>query len=403
MKKRARSTVHGKDKRVPKDEQYVFENHHPAIIDKASFDLIQEMKEKRVKNNYRGSRGQWIGSEIPNPFGSCLFCKDCGCRLTPIKRTTSSRERKYYICTTYNTKGKRYCSKAHLIEEDDLMEDVVTYIKLCRNSLAEVIATYDMKDFDSEKRTIEEKRSEIQNQINERKKQLKVLFTQKVKDLSNAHGNEDIVNETYDALQQDILSQIHGLELQLKELNDTSLENEDVNEKLENALQVVDKIIEKGVLDRKDIEILIERIEVDDEGLPEIELKYGLSGLIQYSPAQEMNRRENEIIYQTMRLIYEEERGYTSAKYLSKALTDLGYPKSKKSVLTYIGLMMDMGIVETSGNSLKPYTIIKSKIELEEMMNIFYSKNLADNKTISSYAQDLHDVANDRRHAADGL
>lgn len=403
LRKRARSTVHGKDKRVPKDEQYVFENHHPAIIDKASFDLIQDMKEKRVKNNYRGSRGQWIGSEIPNPFGSCLFCKDCGSRLTPIRRTTSNGERKYYICTTYNTKGKRYCSKAHLIEEKDLMEDVVTYIKLCRNSLCEVIATYDMKDFDSEKKTVEQKRSEIQNDINERKQQLKVLFTQKVRDLSNAYGNEDIVNETYDALQQEILSQIHGLEMQLSELNDTSLENEDVKEKLQNALQVVDKIIEKGILDRKDIEILIECIEVDEDGLPEIELKYGLSGLIKYSPAQEMNRRENEIIYQTMRLIYEEERGYTSAKYLSKALTDLGYPKSKKSVLTYIGLMLDMGIVESSDNSLKPYTIVKSKEELQEIMNEFFCENLADSKSNSIYNQDLHDVVNGRRYAADGI
>lgn len=128
------------------------------------------------------------------------------------------------------------------------MEDVVTYIKLCRNALSEVIATYDMKDFDSEKRTVEEKRTEIQNNILERKKQLKVLFTQKVRDLSNAHDNEDIVNETYDALQQDILSQIHGLEMQLKELNDTSLENEDVKEKLENALQVVIKSSKKEFL-----------------------------------------------------------------------------------------------------------------------------------------------------------
>lgn len=361
------------------------------------------MKEKRVKNNYRGSRGRWIGSEIPNPFGSCLFCKDCGSRLTPIKRTTSNGERKYYICTTYNTKGKRYCSKAHLIEEKDLMEDVVTYIKLCRNSLCEVIATYDMKDFDSEKKTVEQKRSEIQNDINERKQQLKVLFTQKVRDLSNASGNEDIVNETYDALQQDILSQIHGLEMQLSELNDTSLENEDVREKLQNALEVVDKIIEKGILDRKDIEILIEHIEVDEDGLPEIELKYGLSGLIKYSPAQEMNRRENEIIYQTMRLIYEEERGYTSAKYLSKALTDLGYPKSKRSVLPYIWLMMDMGIVEASDNSLKPYTIVKSKEELQKIINEFFCENFADSKSNSIYNQDLHGIVNGRRYAGDGL
>lgn len=154
LKKRARNTVHGKDKRVPKEEQCIFENHHPAIIDKATFSLMQELKEKRNCTNYRGSRGQWLGSEIPHPFGSCLYCKDCGSRLTPIKRQTSSRERKYYICTTYNTKGRRYCSKAHLIEEDDLMEDVLTYIKMCRNALCEVIATYDLKDFEDEKKTV---------------------------------------------------------------------------------------------------------------------------------------------------------------------------------------------------------------------------------------------------------
>ena len=202
LKKRARNTVHGKDKRVPKEEQCIFENHHPAIIDKATFALVQELKEKRNRTNYRGSRGQWLGSEIPNPFGSCLFCKDCGSRLTPIKRQTSSKERKYYICTTYNTKGRRYCSKAHLIEEDDLMEDVLTYIKMCRNALCEVISTYDLKDFEAEKKTIAEKRQELHTAINERKSQLKVLLTQKVKDLAVAAGNEDLINETYDSMQE---------------------------------------------------------------------------------------------------------------------------------------------------------------------------------------------------------
>ncbi len=403
LRKRARSTVHGKDKRVPREEQYSFENNHPAIIDKDSFDLIQDIKEKRLNNNYRGSHGQWMGAKIPNPFGSCLFCKDCGSRLTPIRRTTSNRERKYYICTTYNTKGKRYCSKAHLIEENDLMKDVVTYIKLCRNSLYEVIAAYDMKDFDSKKRTIEEKHSELQAHIDERKKQLKILFSQKVRDLSNVHANEDIVNETYDALQQDILSQIHRLEMQVKELNDTRLKNADVKNKLQNALQIIDKIIKKGILDREDIEILIQHIEVDKYGLPKIELNYGLSGLIKCSPTLEMNRGENEIIYQTMRLIYEEERGYSSAKYLSKALTDLGYPKSKKSVLPYIGLMMDMGIVEPSNNSLKPYTIVKTKEEIKELMQNFYQgiPSKTDNDLLCDH--DLHEYGADRRYASDGI
>jgi DNA invertase Pin-like site-specific DNA recombinase len=403
LRKRARATVHGKDKRVPKEEQCIFENNHPAIIDKATFDLIQDMKEKRIRNNYRGSRGQWTGTEIPNPFGSCLFCKDCGSRLTPIRRQSGTKERKYYICTTYNTKGKRYCKKAHLIEEADLMDDVVTYVKLCRNALCEVIATYDLKDFESEKKSVEEKRQEVQSAIDERKAQLKVLFAQKIRDLSGASGNEDLINESYDSLQNDILAQIHGLEIQLKELNETSLETPDVKEKLKNALDVVDKIIANGVLNRKDIEILIERIDVDENGLPEITLKYGLSNLIEYSPAEELNRRENEIIYHTLRLIKEDDRGFTSAKYLSAKLTELGYSKSKKSVLTYIGLMLHMGVVEKSDNPLKPYTIIKSSDEIQELMANFYQGIPSETDTDFGYNHNLHGYGANRRNARNGI
>ena len=399
--KRARATIHGKDKRVPKEEHYVFENNHPAIIDKATFDLVQEIKEKRNRTNYKGSHGQWIGSKIPNPFGSCLVCKDCGSRLIPMRRKTTTGERKYYICNTYNMKGRRYCNKAHLIVEKDLMQDVLTYIKLCRDSLYEVISTYNIEDFNSEKRSVEDKRKEILSRIEEQKKQLKTLFTQKVKDLANALGNEDIINETYDALQKDLIDQIHKLEIQLQKLNETSLENEDVKEKLENALQVVDKIIEKGTLDRKDIEILIEKIIVDEEGFPEIILKYGLSGLIKYDAIQEMNRYENQIIYHTIRLIMEDDRGFSSAKYLSKALTELGYKKSKKSVLPYIALMMELEIVEYSGNPNKPYTIIKSKEEIMEILNTYSWAISSKNKNNPTGDQSLHGVAEHRGNAPD--
>ncbi|MCD8125146.1 MAG: recombinase family protein [Lachnospiraceae bacterium] len=402
LKKRARNTVHGKDKRVPKEEQCVFEDHHPAIIDKATFSLVQELKEKRNRTNYRGSRGQWLGSEIPNPFGSCLFCKDCGSRLTPIKRQTSSRERKYYICTTYNTKGRRYCAKAHLIEEEDLMEDVLTYIKMCRNALCEVIATYDIKDFEAEKKSLEEKRQDLYTEINDRKSQLKVLLTQKVKDLAAAAGNEELVNEAYDSLQGDLFAQIHGLEMQLKELDETSVETPDVKDKLRNALDVVDKIIAGGTLGRKDIELLIERIEVDENGMPEITLKYGLSNLITYSPAEEMNRRENTIIAIVMKLISEDNRGYTSARYLSDHITELGWKKTKQSILPYIELMKELGILESTDNPLKPYNILKSKEEIEALA-CKYVPNSAEMTAEELSNGYLHYFFNNRRHAGNGL
>ena len=331
------------------------------------------MKIKRIKNNYRGSKGQWTGSEMPNPFGSCLFCKDCKKRLTPIRRNTANGYRKYYICSTYNTKGKHYCFKAHLIEENDLREDIITYIKLCRNSLCETIASYDLENSDFQKHTVEEKSFEIQQHILEYKKQLNILFHQKIRDLSNTNGNEDIINESYDTLQEKIFSQINELEIQLEKLNTANQKAKAGKEESKNALDVIDCMTEKGVLDRKDIEILIERIEVDENGFPEIYLKYGCSKLINHDPSQELNCYENEIIYHTMKLIQEEDRGYTSAKHLTRALTEIGYPKSKKSVLPYIILMIDMNILQPTKNSLKPYTIIKTKTEIQEIIDAFYT------------------------------
>ena len=402
LKKRARNTVHGKDKRVPKEEQYIFEDHHPAIIDQATFSLVQELKEKRNRTNYRGSRGQWIGAKIPNSFGSCLFCKDCGSRLTPIRRQTSSKERKYYICTTYNTKGRRYCKKSHLIEENALMGDVLNYIKLCRNALCEVIASYDVKDFDAEKKSVEEKKQELQSAIQEKKAQLKMLLTQKVKDLSFSSKNEALINETYGAMQNDLFAQIHGLELHLNELDEPHPETPEVKVKLKNALDVADRIIAGEALDRRDIELLIDRIEVDENGLPEITLKYGLSNLIHYHPADEMNRRENTIIALVMKLILEDERGYTSAKYLSGHITELGFKQTKQSILPYIELMKEMDILKSTDNPLKPYDILKSPEEITACISQFLpnlpaaitARQLSDNY--------LHCCGDNRRHAGDG-
>lgn len=411
LRKRARNTVHGKDKRVPKDEQYMFEDHHPPIIDKMTYDLVQELKEKRTKSRYKGSHGQWIGSEIPNPFGSCLYCKDCGSKLTAIQRQTSAKVRKYYICSTYNTKGKRYCAKAHLIEEQNLMDDVVRYIRICRNALCEVITAYDIKDFAAEQKTVEEKCASIQAEIDEVKHQLRTLFSQKIKDISSNPGNEALIKESYDSIQQELTARVHALELKYDELKCTELETPNVKEKLRTALEVVDNIIKKGTLNRKDIEILVERIEVDENGLPEIELKYGLSRLVHYSPAEELNRYENEIVLAVMRLIRDDDRGFTSAKYLSKKLTDMGYSKSKKSVLPYVAAMIEKGIVEPCENKLKPYTIIKSKAELEEMIADFCkscepcrTKGTADGHEVrDKYTLNLHDTNADRRHAGDGI
>ena len=191
--------------------------------------------------------------------------------------------------------------------------------------------------------------------------------------------------------------------MQIKELNETALETPDVKDKLKNALEVVDKIIAGGSLDRRDIELLIEKIVVDEDGMPEITLKYGLSNLISYSPADEMNRRENTMIAIVMKLIAEDERGFTSAKYLSEHITDLGFKKTKQSILPYIELMKKLGILESTDNPLKPYHIVKSKEKIMQLTKD-YLPDLSAETTAKQLSDDyLHSICDDRWYASDGL
>lgn len=269
LKKRTRHTVHGKNKRVPKNEQFTFENHHPAIIDKDTFYLVQDLKKKRNRNISNNSSKQWSTSKTTNPFANILFCKDCGKSLTPIKRKTSNKERKYYICSTYNTKGKRFCPKAHLIEENDLITDIINYIKLCRNILYKTISSYEINNLD---KSTENDIKLLKNSITEAKFQLKVLLSEKIKDLSNACENKNIITESYSSVENDILNKIHKLELQLQDLKNTSI----IKNEPKNAIDILDKIIANGTLTNNDIKLLIEKIEVDENGFPEIKLKCGL-------------------------------------------------------------------------------------------------------------------------------
>ncbi|WOO35824.1 recombinase family protein [Anaerocolumna sp. AGMB13020] len=376
QRKRERVLINGTDTRVPKEQQFVFENNHDAIITQHDFELVQETMKKRLRTNYRGKGLNRI-------FGSSLICKDCGSRLTPITRKNT--EKLYYICNTYNQKGKRYCGSSHLITEDTLLQDINIYIKLCRDALQHVIETYDLNDFHKDKNNLEEKRCFLESSIVTKKNELKALLSQKLKDMASGAYEKSIMDETYEELQKEILAKLSGYENQLREIDQSQINTGNVKEKLDTALKVIDNIIDKNSITGKDIEILIDKIIVDKDGNPDIKFKYGLSDLVSYDPAEELNKRENEIILTTMQLILKEERDYTSAKYLSRELTSLGFAKSKKSVLPYIAIMIDRNILKATEDPLKPYKILASKEQLQNMINVYM------------------DTMTDRGHAGNGI
>ena len=116
-----------------------------------------------------------------------------------------------------------------------------------------------------------------------------------------------------------------------------------------------------------------------------------------------MNRRENTIIAVVMKLITEDHRGYTSAKYLSEHITALGFKKTKQSILPYIGLMKELGILEATDNPLKPYNIMKSKEEITALIQDFLPDLPAEITARQLSDEYLHCFECDRWHAGDGI
>ena len=98
------------------------------------------------------------------------------------------------------------------------------------------------------------------------------MLSEKLKDLSNSYENRDIIIESYSSLENDILNKIHKLELQLQNLKNTSI----IKTESKSAIDILDKIINDGILTNIDIKLLIEKIEVDENGFPEIKLKCNL-------------------------------------------------------------------------------------------------------------------------------
>ena len=379
LNKRARKTVHGRDARVPKEEQILFEEHHEAIVSNTDFELVQDIMAKRVKSNYRGQGKQH------NTFGSCLYCKDCGSRLTPVVRKTTKGVRKYYVCSAYNSKGKRCCAKAHLVEENTLVHDVTSYLQLCKNALADVITHYDMADLQTEEQSVADKQNALAKTIAEDKKQLKIIFSQKIKELTQSPENTDIINAAYTSLQEDLIAEIHDCEIKLNELSAAVPDNTGTKEKFSTALDVIDEIIRKENIDSKDVELLIEEIIVDENGFPDIRLKYGLSGLMHCNFPAELNQYENEVIETVLKLVRDTGQTFTSVKYLSRCLKQQVYHKPPNQIAPYINLMLDQHIIEKSDNPRKPYTILMNTEELD------------------TYIQNFHSLSAGRWNATDGL
>lgn len=361
--KRERVTINGKDKKVPKENQYLFPDHHPKIFDDDTMKLLNEVKDSRHHSQYRGQRAH------VNLFSGCLYCKDCKMKLTAINRPNRG---KYYLCGTYNKKGKQFCQYAHLVTEETLMDALVKYLVLCRDSLADMIQNFDLSKLKAETYTPTDSKQRLETELEKVKEELKVLVTQKVKEITANPSMNEIINETYAALQRDKMERMSAIEKTLQDLTkEPHSPSTTINPSLQTALDILNEVLEKKELSRKDIEVLVEKIIVDQDGNVDIYLKHGLGNLAAYDLRADKENLKLTMLIESIRLLEKDETGFTSVKFLADSLKEMGYPMHKKKFVTYMEHLLNLGLVEKTGIYHYPYRIVASRQQLHDVEKMF--------------------------------
>ncbi len=361
--KRERMTINGKDKKISRDQQYVFPNHHPKIFDDDTMKLLFAVKDSRHHSRYRGQKRHI------NLFSGCLYCKDCGRKLTAINRPNRG---KYYVCGTYNKKGKQFCEHAHLVTEETLLDALITYLTLCRDSLADIIQNFDLSNLKTPTYSADDSRQRLVSELERIKKELKTLITQKVKELSSNPGMSEIINETYSSLQTEKMERISAIEKTLQDLTkEPHIPAVAGGSDLQTAPDILNEVLEQKSLTRTDIEVLVEKIIVDKDGNVDIYLKHGLGNLAAYDFKADKENLKLTMMIEAIRLLKKDETGFTSVKFLAESLKDMGYPMHKKKFTTYMEHLLDLGLVEKTGIYHYPYRIVASREKLTSVEKMF--------------------------------
>ena len=361
--KRERMTINGKDKKISRDQQYVFPDHHPKIFDDDTMKLLFEVKDSRHHSQYRGQK------KHINLFSGCLYCKDCGRKLTAINRPNRG---KYYVCGTYNKKGKQFCEHAHLVTEETLMDALVKYLTLCRDSLADIIQNFDLSNLKAPTYSAGDGQQRLESELERIKKELKTLITQKVKELTANPGMSEIINETYASLQTEKMERISAIEKTLQDLTkEPHIPAVAIKPGLQTALGILDEVLEQKSLTRTDIEVLVEKIIVYKDGNVDIYLKHGLDNLAAYDFKADKENLKLTMMIEAIRLLEKDETGFTSVKFLAENLKDMGYPMYKKKFATYMEHLLDLGLVEKTRIYHYPYRIVASREKLHDVENMF--------------------------------
>lgn len=259
-----RDGINGPDMRTSSSAWQKFENHHEPIISKETFLAAQEIKKNNQRYNTRRK------NDREHLLHGIVFCGECGSveyAYAPKGLDTQ------YVCSKHFKYGKTACTR-HRVKESLLISIAIDFLKLTRETCRDTIDSLDNDLFI--KRSAKDDAQAIDDmmkQIGHLDAQLVIIEEQRIKQILAHPDREDSINTIYDKMASDTVSQRNTLNDRVAVMKKTMADASDSIKKVRRAIDIIDKVIESGTLDRASLLSIFDRITVYEGGTIDIQLK----------------------------------------------------------------------------------------------------------------------------------
>ena len=235
---------------LPKSQWIVVENTHEAIIDKETYDTVQQMMQGRTRSGAGG---------MIHPLARKVVCSCCGCIMEQTGRPPKADgTRVRYVRCRMHQRAPEQCSNKTCTNLNDLQELVLERIRV-------YVADY----FDPEKATLPEqddpirqreqaKRDELKrlkNEVDRRRKAMQELYLDKVSGL--------IDTVQFAAMNEAFLQEVKQLETRIQTLESELKATKEDNDTVPAQMEKVRKLAQVPYLTRELVVLLIDRVVVE--------------------------------------------------------------------------------------------------------------------------------------------
>lgn len=216
----------------PKEKRLIFEDTQPAIIDKATFDTVQEIRKHKRKPTATGKLSLFSGK---------VFCADCGTKLYYCTTNNFDESKDFFTCSNYRS-NTGSCS-AHYIRN-------VTLYKLVFQHIKNVLTYIQQFEHTFVKMEIEKANEEHYEQVRKAKKDivnlqirndnLDTLFKRLYEDMVSGRISAerfDVLSDDYEHEQGQIKEEITRLQ---NLIDEGEQERYDLNQFLKNVRKYTD-------------------------------------------------------------------------------------------------------------------------------------------------------------------